>query len=84
MANGPVRGTSWSGLHGRLAESQFRWPDLVGRPSPVETTSSPECPAEELADDRHQLLAMATPPECPTDASQHRSLFTPLIAVELA
>ena len=89
-----------------LAESQFRWPDLVGhhtdpdlagsklgtllfteahleynaglvisigstsRPSPVEATSTAESLAEELADYRHQLLAMAAPPECPTDASQ--------------
>ena len=95
-----------------LAESQFRWPDLVGhytdldlacsklgmllfteahleynaglvisigstgRPSPLDTTSTAECLAEELADYRHQLLAMATPPECPTDASQGGSLFT--------
>ena len=102
-----------------LAESQFRWPDLVGhytdpdlacsklgmllfteahleynaglvisigstgRPSPVETTSTAECLAEELADYRHQLLAMATPPECPTDASQGGSLFTPLIGVPM-
>ena len=102
-----------------LAESQFRWPDLVGhytdpdiarsqlgmllfteahleynaglvisigsagRPSPVETTSTAECLAEELADYRHQLLATATPPECPTDASQGGSLFTPLMGVPM-
>ena len=102
-----------------LAESQFRWPDLVGhradpdltgsklgmllfteahleynaglvisigstsRPSPVEATSTAESLAEELADYRHQLLAMAAPPECPTDASQGGSLFTPLIGVPM-
>ena len=47
----------------------------TGRPSPVETTSTADCLAEELADYRHQLLAMATPPECPTDASQGGSLL---------
>ena len=40
--------------------------------SPVETTSTAECLADELAAYRHQLLAVATPPECPTDGS----LFT--------
>ena len=102
-----------------LAESQFRWPDLVGhradpdiadsklgmllfteahleynaglvisigstsRPSPVEATSTADNLAEELEDYRHQLLAMAAPPECPTDASQGGSLFTPLIGVPM-
>ena len=102
-----------------LAESQFRWPDLVGhgadpdlvgskvgmllfteahleynaglvisigstnRPSPVEATSTADNLAEELEDYRQQLLAMAAPPECPTDASQGGSLFTPLIGVPM-
>ena len=102
-----------------LAESQFRWPDLVGfradpdlaeskvgmillteahleynaglvssigsthRPSPIEATSMAENLAEELEDYRQQLLAMAAPPECPTDASQGGSLFTPLIGVPM-
>ena len=100
-----------------LAESQFRWPDLVGhradpdlasskvgmllfteahleynaglvisigstnRPSPVDAAAAAENLAEELEDYRQQLLAMAAPPECPTDASQGGSLFTPLIGV---
>ena len=102
-----------------LAESQFRWPDLVGhgadpdldtskvgmllfteahleynaglvisigstnRPSPIEATATAENLAEELEDYRQQLLAMAAPPECPTDASQGGSLFTPLIGVPM-
>ena len=102
-----------------LAESQFRWPDLVGhgadpdlagsklgmllfteahleynaglvisigstsRPGPVEATSTADNLAEELEDYRQQLLAMAAPPECPTDASQGGSLFTPLIGVPM-
>ena len=102
-----------------LAESQFRWPDLVGyradpdlaksqigmllfteahleynaglvisigsanRPSPTEATSVAEHLAEELEDYRQQLLAMAAPPECPTEASQGGSLFTPLIGVPM-
>ena len=41
------------------------------------STSTAENLAEELEDYRHQLLAMAAPPECPTDASQGGSLFTP-------
>ena len=55
----------------------------TGRPSPVEATSTAECLAEELADYRHQLLAMATPPECPTDAFQGGSLFTPLMGARM-
>ena len=102
-----------------LAESQFRWPDLVGhradpdlanskvgmllfteahleynaglvisigstnRPSPVDAAATAENLAEELEDYRQQLLAMAAPPECPTDASQGGSLFTPLIGVPM-
>ena len=38
---------------------------------------------EELEDYRQQLLAMAAPPECPTEASQGGSLFTPLIGVPM-
>ena len=49
------------------------------RPSPVEATSTAESLAEELEDYRQQLLAMAAPPECPTEASQRGSLFTPLL-----
>ena len=51
------------------------------RPSPVEATSTAESLAEELEDYRQQLLAMAAPPECPTEASQGGSLFTPLLGV---
>ena len=101
-----------------LAESQFRWPDLIGyrdpdlarskpgmllfteahleynaglvisigspnRPSPIESTSTAEDLAEELEDYRQQLLDMAAPPECPTEASQGGSLFTPLIGAPM-
>ena len=48
---------------------------------PIEATATAENLAEELEDYRQQLLAMAAPPECPTDASQGGSLFTPLIGV---
>ena len=48
----------------------------ANRPSPVEATATAENLAEELEDYRQQLLAMAAPPECPTDASQGGSLFT--------
>ena len=53
------------------------------RPSPIESTSTAEDLAEELEDYRQQLLAMAAPPECPTEASQGGSLFTPLIGVPM-
>ena len=53
------------------------------RPSPIETTSTAENLAEELEDYRQQLLAMAAPPECPTESSQGGSLFTPLIGVPM-
>ena len=53
------------------------------RPSPIEATSTAENLAEELEDYRQQLLAMAAPPECPTEASQGGSLFTPLIGVPM-
>ena len=39
-------------------------------PSPIES---------ELADNRNQLLAMARPPENPTDAALSGPLFTPLM-----
>ena len=53
------------------------------RPSPIEATSTAENLAEELEDYRQQLLAMAAPPECPTEASQGGSLFTPLIGTPM-
>ena len=53
------------------------------RPSPIESTSTAEDLAEELEDYRQQLLAMAAPQECPTEASQGGSLFTPLIGVPI-
>ena len=53
------------------------------RPSPIEATSTAENLAEELEDYRQQLLAMAAPLECPTEASQGGSLFTPLIGVPM-
>ena len=53
------------------------------RPSPIEATSTAENLAEELEDYRQQLLAMAAPPECLTEASQGGSLFTPLIGVPM-
>lgn len=44
----------------------------------------PESLAEELEDYRKQLVAVAAPPECPTDASQGEpSLFTPLVGVPM-
>ena len=43
------------------------------RPNPIESTSTAEDLAEELEDCRQQLLAMAAPPECPTEASQSGS-----------
>ena len=55
----------------------------TSRPSPVTTSSTPFSLAAELEDYRQQLLAMATPPECPTDASQGGSLFTPLVGVPM-
>ena len=55
----------------------------AGRPSPVEPNSTADTLAEELADYRRQLLAMATPPTCPTDSSQGGSLFTPLMGVPM-
>ena len=55
----------------------------LNRPSPVEATSTAESLAEELEDYRQQLLAMAAPPECPTEASQGGSLFTPLLGVSM-
>ena len=42
----------------------------ANRPSPTEPTSVAEHLAEELEDYRQQLLAMAAPPDCPTEASQ--------------
>ena len=53
------------------------------RPSPIEATSAAETLAEELEDYRQQLLAMAVPPVCPTEASQGGSPFTPLIGVPM-
>ena len=53
------------------------------RPSPVTASSTPLGLANELADCRQQLLAMAVPPECPTEASQGGGLFTPLIGVPM-
>ena len=53
------------------------------RPSPIEASSTAENLAEELEDYRQQLLAMAVPPECPTESSQGGSLFTPLIGVPM-
>ena len=53
------------------------------RPSPVEATSTAESLAEELEDYRQQLLAMAAPPECPIEASQGGSLFTPLLGIPM-
>ena len=53
------------------------------RPSPVTGTSTPTSLSEELEDYRQQLLAMATPPEHPTDTSQGGSLFTPLVGVPM-
>lgn len=55
----------------------------TSRPSPVTATSTPTSLAEELEDYRQQLLAMATPPECPTDTSQGGSLFTPLVGAPM-
>ena len=43
-----------------------------GRPSPTASQSSAEVLAEELADYRSQLLAMARPPVNPTDCSQKK------------
>ena len=53
------------------------------RPSPIEATSTAETLAEELEDYRQQLLAMAVPPVCPTEASQGGSPFTPPIGVPM-
>ena len=47
----------------------------LARPSPIGAVSTAENLAEELEDYRQQLLAMAAPPECPTDASQGGLLF---------
>ena len=55
----------------------------ANRPSPTEPTSVAEHLAEELEDYRQQLLAMAAPPDCPTEASQGGSLFTPLTGVPM-
>ena len=49
----------------------------TGRPSPVEATSTAECLAEELADYRHQLLAMATPPRMPNGRFPRRVSIYP-------
>ena len=54
-----------------------------GRPSPITSHSTAEVLAEELADYRSQLLAMARPPENPTDCSQGGTMFTPLVGVPM-
>ena len=46
-----------------------------GRPSPTASQSSAEVLAEELADYRSQLLAMARPPVNPTDCSQKNHVY---------
>ena len=55
----------------------------AGRPSPIDPASTTDTLASELADYRHQLLAMARPPENPTDAAMSGSLFTPPIGVPM-
>ena len=54
-----------------------------GRPCPITSHSSAEVLAEELADYRLQLLAMARPPVNPTDCSQGGTMFTPLVGVPM-
>ena len=54
-----------------------------GRPSPITSHSNAEVLAEELADYRLQLLAMARPPVSPTDCSQGATMFTPLVGVPM-
>ena len=54
-----------------------------GRPSPITSQSSADVLAEELADYRLQLLAMARPPINPTDCSQGATMFTPLVGVPM-
>ena len=54
-----------------------------GRPSPITSQSSADVLAEELADYRFQLLAMARPPINPTDWSQGGTMFTPLVGVPM-
>ena len=53
------------------------------RPSPITRQSNAEVLAEELADHRFQLLAMARPPTNPTDCSQGATMFTPLVGVPM-
>ena len=52
-------------------------------PSPIDPASIADTLASELADYRHQLLAMAKPPDNPTDAALSGSLFIPLIGVPM-
>ena len=53
------------------------------RPSPITRQSNAEVLAEELADYRFQLLAMARPPINPTNCSQGATMFTPLVGVPM-
>lgn len=55
-----------------------------GRPCPITTQSNAEELADELAEYRMQLLAMARPPVNPTDCSQGGTMFTPLVGVPMA
>ena len=57
--------------------SDTLWDSLVG--NSCRTLSRDSCGA----DYRHRLLAMARPPENPTNASLGGSLFTPLIGVPM-
>ena len=57
--------------------------DSRGCPSPTTSQSSADAFAEELADCRLQLLAMARPPINPTDCSQEGTMFTRLVGVPM-
>ena len=54
-----------------------------GLPSPITQYSTAETLADDLADYRSQLLAMARPPENPTGTSHKGTMFTPLVGVPM-